>query len=260
MILFPFRISNPVIGRRLLLYDLVSSTNHLMRDLALKGEPEGTVIVAEAQSEGRGRRDRVWYSPRGSGLYVTILLRPAFAPDQVGRISLLAALAVVVSIKKMTGLSAAIKWPNDIVINGKKVCGILIENVITPRAVRSVIIGIGINVNPLPENPPMDIRDNSTSLGAVLGSDIEKDELLRILIKVLNRLYRKLGSRKDINWLVSSWENSCAHLNQEVDIIQPDDHFSGIFRGIDNQGAAIVELPTSEALKIEYGTCSLRMV
>ncbi len=255
----PVSLFSPLIGRKIVLYDVVTSTNLLMKEFAMQGEEEGMVVVAETQTAGRGRRDRIWHSPRGKGLYLSILLRPALPPQQSGRISLMAAVAVVRTMAKMGGIQARIKWPNDIYHQGKKLGGILIENNLAPTSLHAVIVGIGLNVNLAPEDVPEPIRQQTTSLAAALGKEVDKDQVLHRLLKEMNRLYRRLSLRSDPQWLVEAWQQSCAHLHQEVWVTQNKYRYDGIFHGIDASGAALLELPTSATVTIQYGDCTLRM-
>ncbi len=255
----PVTLFSPLIGRKIVLYDTVTSTNQVMKDFAGKGEEEGLVVIAEMQTDGRGRRDRLWHSPRGKGLYVSVLLRPPLPLDQFGKISMMTALALVKTITKITRLPAAIKWPNDIFVQNKKMAGILIENSMTTTSLNSVIVGIGLNVNLLPKDMPEDLRAATTSIAIVLGRTVDKDEVLHTLLKEMNRLYYKLIRRQDAAWLIGAWQGACAHMNQEVRVSQNKYSFEGIFRGVDGSGAALLELPTSATIAIQYGDCTLRM-
>src|SRR4030042_3945621 len=179
------RLNTKFIGRRLYYYQRLATTMKTAKELAKKGTVEGTVIIADTQTAGKGRLGRTWVSPEGS-LAISIILNPSL--NNLPQLVMIASLAVVRTIKKVAGIQAQIKWPNDVLIKGKKVCGILIENEVKGYKVNFAIIGIGINVNFDPLAFP-EIEEIATSLSYELGAEISKVELISTLLFELEQLY-----------------------------------------------------------------------
>jgi BirA family transcriptional regulator, biotin operon repressor / biotin---[acetyl-CoA-carboxylase] ligase len=176
-------------GRRVFHFFKTDSTNRVAMELGYAGEPEGAIILAEEQTAGRGRSGRQWHSERGTGLYVTLLLRPRLSPVQAPILTMLAGLSAHTAIQAQTGLAAELKWPNDILINAKKVGGILTEMHAEPSQVRFVIIGIGLNVNQ--EKFPSDLASVATSLRKESGRAHSRLELLVRLLSELETDYNR---------------------------------------------------------------------
>ncbi len=157
------RLKTKWAGQQLFYLEETGSTNIDAKRYAEEGEPHGTTVIAEKQNAGRGRRGKYWESPPGSAIYMTIMLKPDFAPDKASMLTLVMALSVAEAITEATGLQAGIKWPNDVVVNKKKVCGILTELNVETDYIRHVVIGVGINVNNgAPEEFPEEIRETAT--------------------------------------------------------------------------------------------------
>ncbi|HEY1422746.1 MAG TPA: biotin--[acetyl-CoA-carboxylase] ligase [Candidatus Acidoferrum sp.] len=172
------------------------STNRVAMDLAYAGEPEGTVVLAEEQTAGRGRAGRTWHSERASGIYVTLLLRPRISPVQAPLLTMMAGLSAHAAIQSQTGLQPDVKWPNDLMLNGKKLGGILTEMHAEPTLVRFVIVGIGLNVNQ--EKFPAELSGTATSLRAETGKVQSRLELLARLLREFETDYNRFlreGSR-----------------------------------------------------------------
>jgi BirA family biotin operon repressor/biotin-[acetyl-CoA-carboxylase] ligase len=184
------RLKTQFVGQKIYYYNRLATTMETARELAKKGTAEGTVVIADTQTAGRGRMGRAWLSPEGS-LSMSLILKPSL--DNLPQLVMIASLAVVNSIKHVAGLETQIKWPNDILVKGKKVCGILIENEVKGEGVNFAIIGIGINVNfDLVDFP--EISDIATSLSHELGAEVSKAELARVLLSELEQLYLKAQS------------------------------------------------------------------
>jgi len=174
---------------------IVTSTMDMARALAERGAPEGTVVLADAQTAGRGRAGHAWFSPPGQSLYLSVVLRPRIAPAQAGWITMSAALAVIDALEDLRGavaaapFSAAIKWFNDVLLNGRKVCGILVESSITGDRFDYAVLGIGLNVNTRFDDAPADVRQRATSLWRELGVVIDREF-------ALEQLLRRIGERQ----------------------------------------------------------------
>lgn len=173
-------------------YREIDSTNNRARALATEGYPEGTVVVAEMQTAGRGRRGRSWYSPDSQGIYVSLILRPALPLKEISRISLLAAVVVAETLENELNLPARIKWPNDILVNNKKICGILSEAITDTDGIEYVVIGIGININNQAQEFPDDFRTAATSARAEYELPCSRIKVLQGLLANFERHYFSL--------------------------------------------------------------------
>jgi BirA family transcriptional regulator, biotin operon repressor / biotin---[acetyl-CoA-carboxylase] ligase len=180
-------LQNQSFGRPLYFFRTISSTNDYARELAGRDGPEGTLVISEEQTAGRGRMGNSWISPPGTGIWISLILRPPLHPSQAPLITPMTAVAVAGAIREVTGLSAGIKWPNDIIINNRKAGGILIESSAGERFIKHLIVGIGINVNT--EDFPEEIRGSATSLRVCSGKMISRMEILISVIRELERLY-----------------------------------------------------------------------
>jgi BirA family transcriptional regulator, biotin operon repressor / biotin---[acetyl-CoA-carboxylase] ligase len=187
--LLPKRLKGSLFGKRILHYFKTDSTNRVALELGNAGEPEGTVVMAEEQTAGRGRAGRGWHSERGTGLYFTLLLRPRLSPAQAPLLTMLAGISAQAAIQAQTGLSPELKWPNDLLLGGKKAGGILTEMYAEPNAVKFVIIGIGINVNQ--EKFPAELSAVATSLRKESGKMTYRLELLVRLLTQFESDYNR---------------------------------------------------------------------
>ena len=178
------------IGSDIVFLPEIDSTNNLPKEHAKNNAQEGLVIVAESQTGGRGRMGRFWHSPPETGIYLSILLKPNLKPDQLSFITLLAGVSAISTINKFSHQRANLKWPNDILINDKKVCGLLCEMTQERGDSFSVVIGIGINVNQVPEQFPEGLKKTATSLRIVNGSPINRLTVIRSLLTTLDREYQ----------------------------------------------------------------------
>lgn len=183
------KLSTEVIGRRYAYLERVASTNDAAKEQARSGAAEGLVVVAEEQSRGRGRRGRGWFSPFGLGIWMSILLRPTLHPSEAPQAALVAALATAHGIEASTGLSTAVKWPNDVLIEGKKVSGILVEMEAELEALQYLVVGIGVNANLPRESLPPEARKSATSLGEAKGERIDRAQVTAAILTALEREY-----------------------------------------------------------------------
>ncbi|MDY7018858.1 MAG: biotin--[acetyl-CoA-carboxylase] ligase [Chloroflexota bacterium] len=224
----------------------LDSTMDVARELAKGGAEEGTIVIAEAQSQGRGRLSREWISPEG-GIYFTIILRPQISPVHAPRINLMASVAVAKNIKKLLGLKAELKWPNDVLIKGKKVCGILAEMDAEIDKVNSINIGIGINVNSLPP----EYEGQATSLRKELGREIPRNSFFSSLLMEIGE-QQALLTQAD---LLEEWKSLSATLNKNVRIVSPDEEIAGEAIDIDANGTLIVKTKDGSLRNIFTGDC-----
>lgn len=204
-----------VIGRDIRVFEQTTSTSDIVEKLARDGVAEGVVVLAEAQVHGRGRLGRKWFSPARKGLWFSVLLRPALRPQQTTQLTIAAATALVRAIKAQTGLVPEVKWPNDILINGKKVAGILTELNAELDRTKYVVLGIGIDVNLSTKEFPPDLRRLATSLRIETGQMIDRAELAVRLLRELDADYCKVCSG-DFASVAEEWEGYCTTLGRHV--------------------------------------------
>ena len=224
----------------------ISSTMDAARELAKKGVGEGTIVIAEAQTRGRGRLSREWLSPEG-GIYFTLVLRPKMSPAYAPRINLMASVAVAATIRKLFGLKAELKWPNDVLIEGRKVCGILAEMDAEMDVVNFVNVGIGINANTsIPQ-----FEKTVTSLKDALGKEISRKEFLSALLMEIER-QQPLLMKAD---LLEEWRKLSVTLNRDVRIVAPGEVIIGRAIDIDTTGALIVKERNGSLKKAMAGDC-----
>jgi BirA family transcriptional regulator, biotin operon repressor / biotin---[acetyl-CoA-carboxylase] ligase len=182
-------LTTSFIGRNIHYEESVESTQRIAHRFASEDVPEGTVIIAEEQLSGRGRMDRKWHSPKYTGIWMSLIIRPNIPLSKAPQLTLLTAVAIVQAIEETTDLLPEIKWPNDILINGKKVTGILTELQAEADRIHSIIIGIGLNVNQTMEDFPIELRETASSLLIELGKTVSRAELIRSIFKNFENLY-----------------------------------------------------------------------
>ena len=244
------------LGQNVKFLEEIDSTNNEVRRMAEQGAPEGTLVVAENQTAGKGRRGRRWDSPKGSGIWYSFLLRPEFAPEHASMLTLLAAMAVQNSVKEVTGLDGLIKWPNDIVVNGKKVCGILTEMSTEEDAIRYVVVGIGINANTT--DFPEEIRATATSLALELGHPVCRAAVINGVMCAFEEYYGRYRETLDMSLLKELYNQKLVNAEREVKVLAPGGDYTGISHGINDAGELIVELPDGSIREINSGEVSVR--
>ncbi len=243
------------VGHNLVFLELVDSTNNEARRQAEKGAGDGTLVVALEQSAGKGRRGRSWVSARGSGVWMSLLLRPDFMPEDASMLTLIAAMAVREGIRQTAGLEGQIKWPNDVVLNGKKVCGILTEMSTEMEWIRYVVIGIGINVNM--REFPEEIRETATSLALCADKTIRCAELIAAVAGTWEYYYKKFLKTRDFSLLMEEYNQMLVNVDREVKVLAPKGEYTGISRGINERGELLVE--TNQELRtVLSGEVSVR--
>lgn len=252
------RISDGVFGQRVVSYEITDSTNTRAKQLAEEGAVHGTLVVANMQTAGKGRRGRSWQQEEGSVIAMSLLLRPVFSPDKASMLTLLAAHSVAGAIEAVTGLPAAIKWPNDIVINRKKTVGILTEMSlgVEQAAIDYIVIGIGINVNNTAF--PEDIRDMATSLYLEKGERVSRSVLIAESMRRLEADYEAFLETEDLSAILQDYNTHLISMNKEVRVLDPKGEYTGISRGMDAQGELLVERADGELIKVYAGEVSVR--
>lgn len=243
-------------GHPVIFCDIVDSTNLRAMQEAESGAPEGTLIVADMQTAGRGRRGRAWQSPAGTNVYYTLVLRPDYKPDRASMVTLVMALAVAEGIETACGLRTQIKWPNDIVIKGRKVCGILTEMRAERDAVQHIVVGAGINVG-LREFAP-ELAEKATSLQAECGFAVSRTSLTIRVMKAFEKYYGRFRDTLDLSGVREKYESLLVNRDREVRVLDPGGDFSGVSRGINNAGELLVELPDGKLVTVYAGEVSVR--
>jgi BirA family transcriptional regulator, biotin operon repressor / biotin---[acetyl-CoA-carboxylase] ligase len=227
------------LGRKVICFQETTSTNDRALELAARQEPEGAVVAAEHQTQGRGRRERHWHSQPGQNVLFTVLFRPSWTAEQAPLVTLLMAVAVVEGIHQATGLWARIKWPNDLLIDGAKVAGILTESQAQADRMAFAVCGVGVNVNAAPRQQ---VRVPATSLADLLGRPQPRVPLLRGILEAADRLYLKAlktGPRP----IIESWQQYAVAMGTQVQVDLPDgSQVVGMNMGVDDSGALLVRL------------------
>ncbi|MBA4312851.1 MAG: biotin--[acetyl-CoA-carboxylase] ligase [Chlorobiaceae bacterium] len=238
----PF-IRSKIFGKKIFCFDLIDSTNLKAKQFLQEGVDEGTVVIADEQTAGRGRLNRSWISEGKKNLTFSIIVRSAISPEKIGVISIYAGLSVMETLKHFSELQPDCKWPNDVYLKGKKVCGILSEAVFENNRLTGIVIGIGLNVNQI--NFPDEIKDKATSLSVALGKDQNRFEIFG---RILNRLENNYESIKSggLKYLLEEFENNSSMFNKEVKINQNGKILHGIARRLDDDGGLIIKTTNSE--------------
>jgi BirA family biotin operon repressor/biotin-[acetyl-CoA-carboxylase] ligase len=228
------------LGAKLHHFAEVGSTNTCARELAERGAAEGEVVIAETQTQGRGRLGRHWESPALVNLYLSIILRPTLAPAHAPQITLMAAVALVETLAPLIAQAPMIKWPNDILVNGKKLAGVLTEAACSADVIEHVILGIGINVNYRVSSMPPEIRSRATSIAELTRGNVDRETVLVRLIQALDRCYGEL-EESGFDALRRLWEAHFGWRGQRVKVQHLDQVFTGRARGIEQDGALVLE-------------------
>ena len=245
-----------VIGRDIRVFQETTSTNDIVDKLARDGVKEGVVVFAESQSKGRGRLGRKWVSPARKGLWFSVLLRPELPPQHATRLTVASATALRRAIETETGLKAEIKWPNDILVNGKKVAGILTEMNAEPDRVKYIILGIGVDVNLNSGDFPAELRKLASSLKAELGKPVPRAELAVQILKELDADYCRICTEK-FPALADEWEEHGTTIGQTVAIRIGDREIRGRAESLGEDGAMLVRTEHGHLERVVGGDVTL---
>jgi len=246
------------VGQQVVYHPTLESTNDEAKRLAEAGMPNGTLVIAEHQTAGRGRLDRQWWSPPGSNLLLSLIFRPAFlAPYQAQRLTMICSLAICDAITQVTGLVAAVKWPNDVLVGGRKVCGLLAELTIARGQLDYVIVGMGINVN-------VDFKDDDvpafasppTSLKTETGQQVSRLAVLGTLLRRVESRYEQLRTGTPPH---DEWQARLVTVGQAVRVTMPNRSLTGLAIGVDANGALLVRQTDGEVERVLAGDVTLRM-
>lgn len=232
------------IGKEIFYYDTVTSTMDTAFRLGMEGAPEGSVVCAESQTKGKGRLGRSWVSPKGKGIYTSVILRPRLLPSDAAQLTLLAAVAVCEALRKVAGVDVTIKWPNDLLVRGRKLAGILTELSAETDRVRFVVVGIGLNVHtPLSLLPP-----HATSIKAELGKSISRVECLQEILRCLEKRYEQLKA-DGFPSVIRQWKEFSSTLGQRVRIADQLGEMEGEAVDLDKDGGLLIRGDTGIIVK-----------
>lgn len=256
-------LDTEVMGRCCIFYDETDSTNTRAKQLAEEGKPHGTLVCAERQTGGKGRRGRAWSSPPGEAVYMTLLLKPRIQPVHASMLTLVMGLAAAKAcneaLYKKLGENAPkvqVKWPNDLVLEGRKLAGILTEMSAEVDYINYVVIGIGINVNM--RRFPEEIAKVANSLYQVSGQTFSRAELTACCMKHFEECYNRFSATEDLSGLKEDYENLLVNMNQPVRVLDPRQEFEGKALGINEKGELLVEREDGQITPVYAGEVSVR--
>ena len=244
-------------GQKIFYFEEAASTNDLAKELAGKGVEEGTLVVAETQTHGKGRLGRRWISPRG-GIWFSVILRPAVGSKDAPKIVFMAALAIAKTIRKMLRLTAKTKWPNDVLVHNKKVCGLLAETSISDDNINFVVLGIGINANVDTNAFPKELTGSLTSLKKEAKREIPREEFLQALLKEMEHYYNDF-TRGRFARILEEWKSLTDMIGKDVEVVSFDERFEGKAIDVDQDGALIVRLEDESVKKVFSADVSIRL-
>ena len=243
------------VGRAILVKEETESTNDDLWELGRQGAEEGAVVIAEMQRAGRGRRGRQWVSPANMNLYMSVLLRPPFLPAEAAVITLMAGVVLCQTMEEIFSLRPQMKWPNDLLLEGRKAAGILAEMHAEQESIHFLILGMGVNLNMTPDMFPEDLRYPATSVQMVLGRAVERVPFVRRLLENLDQGYQTL-LREGGALTIREWSRYCAHTKGWVEVSTAKETIRGRFRGLDEEGSMILEVSRGRKRRIRAGDVS----
>jgi BirA family biotin operon repressor/biotin-[acetyl-CoA-carboxylase] ligase len=256
-------LKTELIGRSIVYYSSIGSTNEVLKELAAQGAPEGTLVIADEQTAGRGRLGRKWLAPPDTSLLMSLLFRPdpsgrasgrSLAPNQAPRLTMICSLAIADAVEGLMGLSVGLKWPNDIFIRGKKAGGILTESGITGGRLDYVVVGMGLNVNLAVSTLP-ELRGTATSLSQELGREVSRLELLWRILEGIEARYNSLRSGESPH---EEWAARLINLGRQVQVTTPHGVLVGWAEGMDADGALVLRTADGQRRRILAGDVTLR--
>jgi len=252
------RLTTQILGTEIYYFSEIGSTNDEAKKKAVAGCPEGTLVITETQLGGRGRLSRGWFSPVAKGLWFSVVLRPPFPPQEAPKCTLMAAVALNRAIRDVTGIPCGIKWPNDILCNGRKLVGILTEMSAEMDAINHIVIGMGINVNIDETELPPELKTIATSVSIETGAEVSRIDLFIKVLERLEEIYLQVKTG-GFSVVLDAWRQESITLGRMVNVIGLDKSFVGKAIDIDNDGALLVE--TEQGVeRVLAGDVSIRPV
>jgi len=257
-----------ILGREIECFESISSTNTYAKEIAQKGCKDGTVVVANCQTQGRGRLGRQWNSEPGKGIWMSVVLKPEILPQDIQIITLAAAVAVVKAIKAATGIETGIKWPNDIILDGKKLCGILTEMICEMERINCLILGIGINVNHDMSDFPPDLSDKAISLKmyidqknnadkSIENMPVRRSEIIKNVLNELEILYREINNG-NVTKIANEWKKYSVTIGSRVKVVIKEIEYTGTAIDITDDGKLVVRCDDGVTREILSGEISVR--
>lgn len=243
-------LATTLLGQSIVYRDTIDSTNNLAQQLANNGAPEGTLVIADEQTSGRGRRGRSFFSPPHSGIWMSLILRPQLPLAHAAQITLVTAVALTKALARATGVTPGIKWPNDILFGKKKCCGILTEMHAEFDQIHHLIVGIGINVNVPQGEFPEELTNIATSLQAVSGERLSRAHVVRLVLEELEPLYRRYVNEGGFASIRDDWKAYNITLGQQITAQTAQGTMKGKALDIDEFGVLLVEQEQGEVAKI----------
>ncbi|MGZ4032279.1 MAG: biotin--[acetyl-CoA-carboxylase] ligase [Tumebacillaceae bacterium] len=243
-------LGTTLLGQSIVYRETIDSTNTLAQQLANQGAPEGTLVIADEQTVGRGRRGRQWFSPPHSGIWMSLILRPDLPLAHAAQITLVAAVALTKALSRESGVQAGIKWPNDILFGQKKCCGILTEMHAEADQIHHLVVGIGINVNVLQEEFPEELTDIATSLQAIKGARLSRAQVVRSVLEEFEPLYRRYVLEGGFGSIRDEWKANNITLGHNIIAQTAQGTITGKALDIDEFGVLLVEQADGEIAKI----------
>ncbi len=240
------KLKTMILGRNLYCFQVIDSTNTYLLNLAREGAPEGTVVLAEYQTAGRGRKNRQWFTSKGKNLLLSILLRPELNIEYSQKITLATAIILANTIDqylKQEGLPAIdiqFKWPNDLLVHNKKLSGILAESILQDKKIVALVLGLGINLNEMPDQREPEIKDKAVSLKELTGHDVDREKFLCLFLENFEKDYERF-ERNLYHQVIEEWKQRCSQFGQQVIIDTPFGKQKAIIRDIDESGFLIYE-------------------
>lgn len=238
-----------------------SSNAHLMR-LAREGAPEGTVVLTAFQTKGKGRLNRTWLSRKGENMLISLLIRPGVLIDSVQKITLASAVILIEAVQsfmhkmKLPPFDICVKWPNDLMVDGKKLAGILAESILQGKTVEALVVGFGLNINTSADALPEEIRDSATSLREKTGQAIEIEDFVAHFLNTFEREYLRLN-RKNFHGIITEWKKHCMQFGQVIKVQHKGKTEEAVFEDINDQGHLIYRLPSGTVARLISGDMNL---
>ena len=250
------RLTGKLFGHNFYFYSEITSTNDKAFSLGIADAPEGTAVIADSQSRGKGRFQRSWYSPPGVNIYTSVILRPEIEPSKASQIPIMAGVAVAQVLENICPGKIKLKWPNDVLLNEKKVCGILSQAKIIEKEIDFIVLGIGINVNIGYNQFSEGLRDSSSSLVMETGKEISRQELIISIYENLEKWYKQL-LRKGFGEIKQSWLELAPMIGQTVNIKFRDETIEGKATGLDEDGSLILFSKGNKEIKVSAGDATI---
>jgi len=245
-------LTTKLLGKHIIFFQSVDSTNQYLKRLAEHGVEEGTVVLAETQKKGRGRLNRKWSSPEG-GLYFSVLLKPQMQPKDATKLTLVFGLAVAEVLREDFSLPAELKWPNDVLIKGRKICGILVEASMVNNDLRFIVAGIGVNVNLIPTLTFSEaIKDSATSIQNEIGSEVSIEDFFRRVLEKMEFEYNLMLNGKETQ-VLARWRSLASFLGNSIDFSFCGKRIHGVALDISSQGELAVQLRNGNIVHFAFG-------